>query len=369
MHNIIRYGVATRPRYQPLRTCAAAAMPRVQQRQISNLQEFHPLVPGIAGSHAAAPVVSKAPRLQAQSRLHPLLPTHATLVKQGRARTIAKEVQRADPLQQRLAESLLDAACYERLAPELCEMLARTGLAREDAARVAGNMLRLLVEDRPLPGIERDLHALIDTLLIRSYTELTVAVALQHLLARKIANRLAQFRSHALGRADSPGAGIDWGTGLHAYAPYDTEIYPKHGARLARMPLAAEAGDAGIPAGRCDAVFSCDMLHRSADIDDSLRRMRDALQPGGRVCLLETVLHGATEREAEADRGRTLLHDYLLHRLLNLGDIPVTGNYLRRDEWPKRLRQQGFEVCNVVDLGIDGACPGNRDALYIAEKR
>lgn len=343
-----------------------APVARVQTRPMHSAYQGDFPAPGGAGRTAAT---SAAPMLHAPAQAHALLPSHDAILKSARTGIPVLEERYVDSLQMRLQASLLNAHGYSRFAPELLGLLARTGLEERDAAAIAGDMLKLLVQDRPRPLIERDLRALIDTIMIAGHPELTVELALQHQLMHKVCMRLTQLLDHAgaRGHAQTPGKAIDWGQGVQIFASYSPDVIQKN---LRPVPLPSRWGASGpqLEAGHYRAAFSFDMLHRSPDIDESLQQIRASLLAGGRIYAVETVLSGSSSREAEHDRGRTLLHDYLLHWLLHAEKVPVNGNYLRFDQWPARLQQNGFRVCEVVDLGVGDAGCGNHEALYVAEK-
>lgn len=340
------------------------AIPRVHTRQMHSFYQGDFPAPGSAGQSAAT---SAVPLLHAPAQAHTLLPSHDAIVKSARTRILALEERYVDSLQLRLQASLLNAHCYSRFAPELLELLTRTGLDEREAAAIAGDILRLLVQDRSRPVIERDLRALIDTMMIAGHPELTVELALQHQLMLKACKRLTQLLDHASALVQTPGNAIDWGEGLQTFSSYSPDVIRK-GLLPVPLPHKWRTPSPQLEAGRYQAAFSFDMLHRSPDIDESLQQIHASLLAGGRIYALETVLSGPSSREAERDRGRTLLHDYLLHWLLHSDKVPVNGNYLSIDHWPNRLRHNGFKVCEVVDLGVGDAGPGNHEALYVAEK-
>ncbi|MBK4736888.1 hypothetical protein [Noviherbaspirillum pedocola] len=341
-----------------------SAIPRVHTRQMHGLQQGGSPAPDSAGRSAAT---SAVPLLHAPAQAHTLLPTHDAIVKSARSSIPALEERYVDSLQLRLQASLLNAHCYNRFAPELLDLLTRTGLDEREAAAIAGNMLKLLVQDRPRRMIERDLRALIDTMMIAGHPELTVELALQHQLMLKAYQRLTQLLDHARALVQTTANAIDWGEGLQTFSSYSPEVMQK-GVRSVPLPSRWGTASPQLEAGRYQAALSFDMLHRSPDIDASLQQIHASLLAGGRIYALETVLSGPSSRDAERDRGRTLLHDYLLHWLLHPEKVPVNGNYLNIDHWPNRLEQNGFKVCEVVDLGVGDAGPGNHEALYIAEK-
>lgn len=366
MHKVIHSSAAARRHIQRQHAVSVGAAPSVRKRQISTYRQDDPGIRG-AARHAQT---TKTPYLLSPSRAHQLLPRHDALTGKPRAYFLDVEERYVNPLQLRLSGSLLDPQCYDRLAPELCDMLVRTGLSDEEAASLVGSMLALLLEHRPLHAIEKDVRALIDTMMIAGHPELTVEVALQHQLMLRVNTWLTLLGDQARKLPGAGRTGIDWGAALLNFCACSMDNHLDIRNRLHPAPLVKKPGDSQLTLepGRYEAVFSLDMLHRSPDLDANLRQIHDVLQPGGRVVALETVLVGDSEKETECERGRTLVHDYLLHFLLRPGTIPVNGNYLRQDEWPTRLRQNGFKVCEVIELDCNEASPGNREALYIAEK-
>jgi hypothetical protein len=204
--------------------------------------------------------------------------------------------------------------------------------------------------------------------MIPDHPGLTLAQALKLRTAQRSHPRRALLEKHA--RQLPYKAGLDWGGALLTHSSWNPQGGEPESIPLALAPLADENGNfrQEMEAGRYEAAFSLDMLHRSPDIDAGLRRLHEGLKPGGKLYAVETVLAGPTAEDAERDRGRTLVHDYFTYSLLRQGRIPVRGSYLCLDEWPKRLAQAGFTRCSMQDLGFNEACPGNREALYIAEK-
>jgi hypothetical protein len=371
MHKAIQTNAATRRhigRHIDRRQLVGnAAAPRIRIREMHSFHQGAFLVPD-TGSRTVAS--SGLPLLRAPNQPLALLPSHDAIVKISRTRIPVFEERFVDSLQLRLQASLLNAQCYNQFAPELFELLTRTGLHEREAAAIAADMLKLLVESRQRPAIERDLRALIDTMMIPGHPELTVELALQHQLMLKTSKRLTQLLDHARTLLRTPGNAIDWGEGLLTFSSYSPDCDPMIQQRLLAVPLPDKWRSAKpqLEAGRYQAALSFDMLHRSPDIDESLQQIRASLLAGGRIYALETVLSDRSSTDSEHDRGRTLLHDYLLHWLLHPEKVRVNGNYLKMDQWPNRLRENGFKVCEVVDLGFDDSCPGNREALYIAEK-
>jgi SAM-dependent methyltransferase len=110
------------------------------------------------------------------------------------------------------------------------------------------------------------------------------------------------------------------------------------------QPLAAQ----NIPLGYFDAVIGVNVLHSAKDLQLTLRQLRCALRPGGRLLLGEG---------SPPARGRRWRLDLVFAFLRGWWDVPRRPGFLFPSEWLALLQLCGFENSTALPARIGFAAP------------
>ena len=93
-----------------------------------------------------------------------------------------------------------------------------------------------------------------------------------------------------------------------------------------------------------DVVFASSLLHLLPDLDDSLKRIQQSVEPGG-LFISKTVCL----------KNQSLLYDIMVPLMRLVGKAPYV-NFVTGDEIEEKIKQNGFEILEADDHNHKPAC-------------
>ncbi|MEY2664347.1 MAG: hypothetical protein RIT04_155 [Candidatus Parcubacteria bacterium] len=120
--------------------------------------------------------------------------------------------------------------------------------------------------------------------------------------------------------------------------------------------------------GRFEAAVVTNVIHHEADNERIIKELTRVVSK--KLVVIETVPNPTKNKHnAEAEKSRVFMNDYLYNRLFQFGaEIPVPGTYETAENWPKRFAEHGWKTEVSVDLGIDQKIIRDRHHLYVFVK-
>ena len=275
-----------------------------------------------------------------------------------------------------------DAATLERVYADYLHFFEKIGIATNDAQAITTTILSTPWLQKSLDSIEVDIHEF-----LRSKT-VTLSSAEGETPFLDAVRRVRQDRAERiLGQIgqylrDIEGEIIDFGTGDGRVAQKIQDVLRKKICGVdvtAYRPVEGQTVPMSLFDGRTvkvnpktfDAGICINVLHHERENEKILDELDRIVKK--RLVIIETVPDGDTSEEAEKDKARVFMNDYLSNRIIHGAmcgaDIPVPGAYDTPKGWASRLEARGYDIIVSQDLGYDQLAIRDRHHLIVADNR
>ncbi len=287
---------------------------------------------------------------------------------------------RARPALRYLFDKLISSAFLEERdglllrrgsPPESIEKLATELAAREPAAAVGAEIVKLLVDAAPgffagtVTGEEILFSPVRLPLWFRYFSNENVLYAINNTLGAEVLSRTVPEKAAILEVGGGCGSAAE--AALHRLGPgitryRFTEIVPSFARRGERTARAAASGataveaarldmtkpwaEQGVAPGSFDAVYSVNCFHVAPDLGFVLREAKAAVRPGGAVVISECIRPSIHGRPTHVE----FVFDFL-ESFTNVKTDPIlrpTHGFLTPDAWRRSFVSAGFPVVEVI---------------------
>lgn len=277
-------------------------------------------------------------------------------------------------MKERIKHSLENKITKTKVANDFSYIFEQLGLSSEKAKQLCDNIFTLLLSDKLLPDIEKEILHIFENIKIQVGDKETNLIKILH---EKMIDRVKIITSQVTQYfEDVSGKAIDYGAGdgqitqeLHDNLDLDIEgvdirLYKNQNVTVPITLL--NKSNVEVADKTYEAALLTNVLHHERDNEKILDELDRIVRR--KLVIIETVPVGETEEAMEQDKDRTFMNDYLHNRLFHNDDVPVPGSYETPKKWVNRFAQHGWKLISEKDLEFDQPIFRIRHYLFIFER-